>query len=281
MNAFVIEGLQHNDDETVWEEGPNGEGEELHEQREREVVHVGVLTLHTRPAAPTPSCATTQAPALPPVIHDSARSGADPSWRALSGIAEVPGARLNSDGNKDAGVPNAALPSRRLAALKRLSTPAFADPLAPDPQSTHAHAEGLALQACVPAAGCTNGAAVTDVVAAGGSRAVGAGQALKGRASRRRLTEEISECLQLFRQRDGAAGLTPSDAARGLPALSGRVHVEGAGTPTSRMLKSPVKMFTYQARSEGWLRALVRVRVPVSLRVCAHAPAPAPAVILA
>ena len=73
------------------------------------------------------------------------------------------------------------------------------------------------------------------------------------RNSKRRLTEEISECLQIFRQRDGGGGgMTPVGAsARSATAFGGRLIGDGVGTPkSSKLLKSPVKMFTYQASGQ-------------------------------
>lgn len=177
------------------------------------------------------------------------------------------------------GLQAAAPTSRRVEAIKRLSVPAFADPLRlPGPGSPHAlrnlaprqaqHLQGVSLAAmaapigfitsigCVHATNDKAGAALDE------ARAGGVGQVVKQTTAKRRLTHEINECLELLRHRDGIGGpSTPisSKSSRNLNPLhrlAADARAGGRSSPASRLGSPSMRMFTYKvpspARRNRW-----------------------------
>ena len=245
VGGAAIEGLQHNYDESILEESVHAPPHE-HGQQRGAIVRVGCLSVPSYSASTSMPAA---APDLtqPPAAHAKNAAASDAVGptvyglhhthnsiqHAFSGHAPAVVAACSASAASPSSAGAAAVPPPgKLGSLKQLSAPAFVDPLCPESA----------------AAGGTD-----KVGSGGGGSSTGAGDAAKAkpwRNSKRRLTEEISECLQIFRQRDGVAGgMTPVLAsARSASVLGGRLLGEGAGTPkASRLLKSPVKMFTYQA----------------------------------
>ena len=142
---------------------------------------------------------------------------------------------------------NGSLPQQRLATIRWLSTPAFSDSILPQQPNFRAAVSSLVQTTATP----VKALAKEDAVADDGNNRDSCRpyKATAGRSSNRRLTEEINECLQIFRQREssgGFAGVTPVLSSQTGCKLAGRVIGDVLGTPTSRLLKSPVKMFTYQ-----------------------------------
>ena len=199
-------------------------------------------------------------------VEVSGRSVAPADAGATQQVAGVAG------GCGGPGLKAAAPTSRRVEAIKRLSTPAFADPLRlPGLGSQHAlrnlaprqanHLQGVSLAAaaaptglitsvgCIQAANDKAGAALDE------ARAGGLGQMVKQTSAKRRLTHEINECLELLRQRDGIGGpSTPisSKSSRNLNPLhrlAADARAGVRGSPASRLGSPSMRMFTYKVSS--------------------------------
>jgi len=161
--------------------------------------------------------------------------------------------------------------SRRVEAIKRLSVPAFADPLRlPGGDKAPGIRPAPLRQAITPL--LAPNAILTSVAPSlgggGGDGGVAPPPGVRKReainCNKRRLTHEINECLELFRQRDGGGGLpsTPvssksSRHVNPLRRLAADARASLWGSPTSRLGSPSVRMFTYQVRAASAFREAV------------------------